>query len=173
MAPERDEAPADPDVKRGCSADRRVTVRTTHEESDLVAGALAPDNTDSMDVRVDVDTIVCTIERPTTGGLRSTTDDYVVNLRVADRVIASGRTHGATGSKATGLGETGTARADEADTHGRTKRTRYGGTGRPTTGPQRNTRHRTTLPERRSIGVMTTTTTTITTTTTTTTTNNE
>lgn len=116
MAPDRDEAPADPDVKRGCSADRRVTVRTTHEESDLVAGALAPDNTDSMDVRVDADTIVCTIERSTTGGLRSTTDDYVVNLRVADRVIASGRTHGATGSKATGLGETGTARADEADT---------------------------------------------------------
>ena len=116
MAPDRDEAPADPDVKRGCSADRRVTVRTTHEESDLVAGALAPDNTDSLDVRVDADTIVCTIERSTTGGLRSTTDDYVVNLRVADRVIASGRTHGATGSKATGLGETGTARADEADT---------------------------------------------------------
>jgi len=116
MAPERDEASADPDVERGCSADRRVTVRTTHGESDLVAGALAPDNTDSMDVRVDVDTIVCTIERPTTGGLRSTTDDYVVNLRVADRVIASGRTHGATGSKATGPGETGTARADEADT---------------------------------------------------------
>ena len=116
MAPDRDEAPADPDVKRGCSADRRVTVRTTHEESDLVAGALAPDNTDSMDVRVDADTIVCTIERSTTGGLRSTTDDYVVNLRVADRVIASGRTHGATGSKATGPGETGTARADEADT---------------------------------------------------------
>ncbi|WP_430504771.1 KEOPS complex subunit Pcc1 [Haloparvum sp. PAK95] len=72
---------------------RTATVRTTHEDADLVLAALAPDNTDSMDSRVDGDTVETTIERTATGGLRSTVDDYVVNLAVADRVIARGRDH--------------------------------------------------------------------------------
>ncbi|MWV65553.1 KEOPS complex Pcc1-like subunit [Halorubrum sp. JWXQ-INN 858] len=74
-------------------ADRVATLRTTHADAPLVAAALAPDDTDSIAARVDGDTITCTVTRPTTGGLRSTVDDYVVNLRVADRVIARARAH--------------------------------------------------------------------------------
>ncbi|WP_281195641.1 KEOPS complex subunit Pcc1 [Halorubrum sp. F4] len=72
---------------------RTAAVRTTHADAELVADALAPDDTDSMAVRVDGDAIDCRIERPTTGGLRSTVDDYVVNLRVAERVIERAREH--------------------------------------------------------------------------------
>ncbi|GAA0511350.1 hypothetical protein SAMN04488066_10412 [Halorubrum aquaticum] len=72
---------------------RTAAVRTTHADAELVAAALAPDDTDSMAVSVDGDAIDCRIERPTTGGLRSTVDDYVVNLRVAERVIERAREH--------------------------------------------------------------------------------
>lgn len=86
------------------AASRRVTIRTTHDRPDLVAAALEPDNTDEMTTRV-VDrpddgtdsadgetggkarpgTVETTIERSTTGGLRTTADDYVTNLQVAQR----------------------------------------------------------------------------------------
>ena len=65
---------------------RRAEVRTTHGSTDAaarVAAAIWPDNTDEMDTRVDDDAVVTTVERETTGGLQSTVDDYVVNLRVA------------------------------------------------------------------------------------------
>ena len=76
---------------------RRATIRTEHEHPELVAAALVPDNTDEMDTRVercgDEDAgasehaVVTTIERETTGGLRTTVDDYVTNLTVAQRLI--------------------------------------------------------------------------------------
>jgi hypothetical protein len=66
---------------------RRAVVRTTHAEPAVVAAAVAPDNTDEMDTRVADDRVVTAIERDSTGGLRSTVDDYVVNLTVADAVI--------------------------------------------------------------------------------------
>ena len=72
---------------------RTATVRTTHADADLVAAALAPDETESMTTRTDGDTIECTVERPTTGGLRSTVDDYVVNLHVADRIVERARAY--------------------------------------------------------------------------------
>ncbi|WP_418280389.1 KEOPS complex subunit Pcc1 [Halorubrum sp. DTA98] len=72
---------------------RTATVRTTHADAELVAAALGPDDTDSMVTRVDGDAIECTVERETTGGLRSTVDDYVVNLQVADRVIERTRAY--------------------------------------------------------------------------------
>lgn len=72
---------------------RTAAVRTTHADAGLVADALAPDNTDAMAMCVDDDAIACRIERPTTGGLRATVDDYVVNLRVADRVAERARAH--------------------------------------------------------------------------------
>ncbi|MGQ3329004.1 KEOPS complex subunit Pcc1 [Halorubrum sp. FL23] len=72
---------------------RTATVRTTHADAPLVAAALAPDETDSMATRVDGDAIECVVERPTTGGLRSTVDDHVVNLRVADRLVERARAH--------------------------------------------------------------------------------
>lgn len=62
----------------------RATVRTTHDRPDLVAAAVAPDNTDEMATRVVGDQVVTTIEREATGGFRSTVDDYVTNIAVAD-----------------------------------------------------------------------------------------
>lgn len=98
-SPPDDDAPADGD------ADRTATVRTTHADAATVAAALGPDETDSMRTRVDGDVVACTVARPTAGGLQSTLDDHLVNLRVADRVIERGRAHA----------ETDASRADAAD----------------------------------------------------------
>ena len=65
---------------------RRATVRTAHDRPKLVAAALRPDNTAEMSTRVDGRTVVTTIERDSIGGLRTTVDDYVTNLQVAQRV---------------------------------------------------------------------------------------
>ncbi|GGN96805.1 KEOPS complex subunit Pcc1 [Haloarcula pellucida] len=65
---------------------RRAEIRTTHgspARAARVAAALRPDNTDEMTTRVEDDAVVTTVERDSTGGLQSTVDDYVVNLRVA------------------------------------------------------------------------------------------
>lgn len=62
-------------------------VRTTHDRPAVVAAALEPDNTPELSTRVEGSTVVTTVERETTGGLRATTDDYVCNLAVATRVI--------------------------------------------------------------------------------------
>ena len=80
-------APADADAKR------TATVRTTHADAATVAAALGPDETDSMRTRVDGDVVACAIARPTTGGLQSTLDDHLVNLRVADRVVERAQSH--------------------------------------------------------------------------------
>jgi hypothetical protein len=88
---------------------RRARIRTDHGDGDrasAVAAALAPDNTAEMATRVDGATVETTIERPTTGGLSATIDDYVVNLRVAARVIE--------GSEVT---ETGTQQRTDAKTN--------------------------------------------------------
>jgi len=77
----------------GDDADRTATVRTAHADAATVAAALGPDETDSMRTRVDGDVVACTVARPTTGGLQSTLDDHLVNLRVADRVIDRARSH--------------------------------------------------------------------------------
>ncbi|TKX73998.1 hypothetical protein EXE46_11240 [Halorubrum sp. GN11_10-6_MGM] len=75
------------------AADRTATVRTEHADAATVAAALGPDETDSMRTRVDGDVVACTVSRPTAGGLQSTLDDHLVNLRVADRVVERARTH--------------------------------------------------------------------------------
>ena len=72
---------------------RRATLRTTHDDPATVAAALTPDNTESMQTTVEGDELVTTIERDSTGGLQSTVDDYVVNVTVAETVIAATRTH--------------------------------------------------------------------------------
>ncbi|SFR44532.1 KEOPS complex subunit Pcc1 [Halogeometricum limi] len=69
------------------SPSRTARLRTTHDAADVVAAALRPDNTDSIRMTVEGDTLVTDIERETTGGLQSTVDDTVVNLTVADAVI--------------------------------------------------------------------------------------
>ena len=62
---------------------RRATLRTTHARPEVVAAALRPDNTAEMTTDIEGDQVVTTIERETASGLRSTVDDYVVNLTVA------------------------------------------------------------------------------------------
>lgn len=67
----------------------RVTVRTEHGDADrarTIARSLRPDGTASMDTRIDGPTVETTIDRPTTGGLRTTLDDYLVGLQVAVQV---------------------------------------------------------------------------------------
>ena len=68
-----------------------ATLRTRHDRPAVVAAAVRPDNTDEMTTRVavsaDGDRVVeTTISRDSTGGLRTTVDDYVTNLAVADRL---------------------------------------------------------------------------------------
>ena len=62
---------------------REATIRSDVANPDLVAAALRPDNTPEMETLVEDGQVVTTIERETTSGLRSTVDDYVVNLTVA------------------------------------------------------------------------------------------
>jgi len=73
--------------------DRRATIRTTHESPGVVAAAVRPDHTGSVATAVRDGRIETRIERPTTGGLRATVDDYVVNLRVAEATLAAARRH--------------------------------------------------------------------------------
>jgi hypothetical protein len=65
---------------------RRARISTSHDDPAVVAGAVEPDNTDQMTTTVTAGRVVTTIERPATGGLQSTVDDYLVNLQVADAV---------------------------------------------------------------------------------------
>ena len=64
----------------------RATLRTTHADARTVAAALEPDDTDEMNTRTEDGRVVTTVERDSPGGLRSTVDDYVVNLEVADGI---------------------------------------------------------------------------------------
>lgn len=85
---------------------RRATLITSHDDPDdatTIAGAVTPDNTDDMQTRVDGTTVRTTIERQTTGGLAASTDDYVVNLAVAERVVTAA---------STGTGKTATSSTD-------------------------------------------------------------
>ncbi|MUV88059.1 KEOPS complex Pcc1-like subunit [Natronomonas sp. CBA1123] len=66
---------------------KRATIRTSHDHPELVAAALVPDNTDEMSTRVTDSAVETTIERDSTGGLRTTADDYVTNLTVAQQII--------------------------------------------------------------------------------------
>jgi hypothetical protein len=66
---------------------KRARLRTESRHSDIIAAALVPDNTEEMETQVDGDVIETTVTRETTGGLRATVDDYVVNLSVAERIV--------------------------------------------------------------------------------------
>lgn len=65
---------------------RRATITSRLDDAPTVAEALAPDDTDEIDTRVDDGRLVATIDRDSTSGLRSTVDDYIVNLDVAVQV---------------------------------------------------------------------------------------
>jgi hypothetical protein len=68
-----------------------VTIRTRHGDPETVAAALRPDDTDAMRTATDGGAVVTTIERGAAAGLRSTADDYLVNLIVAADTAAAGR----------------------------------------------------------------------------------
>ena len=77
---------------------RSATLRTTLADADVVAAAVRPDNTPQIDTRVEreadgPDVVVTTIARSTTGGLRTTVDDYAVNLAVARDVVQHANRH--------------------------------------------------------------------------------
>ncbi|WP_207590259.1 KEOPS complex subunit Pcc1 [Halomontanus rarus] len=72
---------------------RRATIRTTHDDPELVAAAIAPDNTAEMETTVDGNAVRTRIERETTGGLHATVDDYVVNVDVATTVVQHADEH--------------------------------------------------------------------------------
>ncbi|MDJ1430680.1 KEOPS complex subunit Pcc1 [Halostagnicola sp. A-GB9-2] len=96
---------------------RKATIRTTHDDAERLARALAPDNTDEMETSVErredgTRAVVTRIERETTGSLHSTVDDYVVNLDVA-RSIAE-RTSGSIDSQKTNRRRDSSADADGA-----------------------------------------------------------
>ncbi|MFB6089803.1 MAG: KEOPS complex subunit Pcc1 [Halobellus sp.] len=81
---------ADPGRER---APRTARLRTRHADAETVAAALRPDNTDSMEMAVEGETLVTTISRETTGGLQSTVDDTVVNLTVAATIVDTVQTY--------------------------------------------------------------------------------
>ncbi|CAI49695.1 uncharacterized protein NP_3208A [Natronomonas pharaonis DSM 2160] len=64
---------------------RRLTIRTDHDRPEVVAAAVAADNTAELSTHAEDGTVETTIERETTGGLRTTADDYVCNLIVAQQ----------------------------------------------------------------------------------------
>lgn len=72
---------------------RRATLSSTVDRPAVIAAAIEPDNTTEMETTVDGDTIVTTIERDSTAGLRSTVDDYVRNLSVALEVARTANRH--------------------------------------------------------------------------------
>ena len=107
------------DAGSGVERRARAVIRTTHDDPDTVAAALRPDNTDEMDATVEdgdgpaerdgradgsrrgdrrVRTVV---ERDSAAGLRSTVDDYLVNLDVADRTVRHANDHSTTSDHAT------------------------------------------------------------------------
>jgi pyrimidine deaminase RibD-like protein len=88
---------------------RRARVETSHAEPATVAAALAPDDTEATRTRAVDGAVVATVERPTTGGLAATVDDHLVNLGVAERVVA------ATRARRRGTAGGGTERSTDAD----------------------------------------------------------
>ena len=75
------------------TATRTATIRTELDDAEIVAASVRPDNTDEIDTVVSRSTVVTTVERETTGGLRTTVDDYVVNLAVAQKVVQAAKRH--------------------------------------------------------------------------------
>jgi len=95
---------------------RRARVRTMHGDETAaanIAAAVRPDNTDEMSTVVDGAAVVTTVERETTGGLRATVDDYVVNLRVADRLIDGDEDGSAASERGTSEADASEAGADD------------------------------------------------------------
>jgi len=71
---------------------RWARIETSHGDAGTartIANAVRPDNTAEMETTVEDDRIVTRIDRGTTGGLRTTVDDYVVNLGTAAQLATT------------------------------------------------------------------------------------
>jgi tRNA threonylcarbamoyladenosine modification (KEOPS) complex Pcc1 subunit len=64
-----------------------VEIETEHDDAEAVARAVAPDNTDEMDTRIEGERVVTRIEREDVGSAGSTGDDYLRSLIVADELL--------------------------------------------------------------------------------------
>jgi len=83
---------------------RQARIETEHDDpatARRLARTLRPDNTAEMDTRVEGSRVVTRVERPTTGSLESTVDDYVVNLQTGLAVLAQDSNHNADTDRAT------------------------------------------------------------------------
>lgn len=65
----------------------RATISTDHDEPEVVAAAVRPDNTPQVTTTVDGDAVETTIERETLGGLRATVGDYLRAVEVATETV--------------------------------------------------------------------------------------
>ncbi|NHN58363.1 KEOPS complex Pcc1-like subunit [Halorussus sp. JP-T4] len=66
-------------------------MRTEVDDAAVLAASVRPDNTPEIDTRAKGGVVETSIERGTTGGLRTTVDDYVVNLAVAQEVVQAAK----------------------------------------------------------------------------------
>lgn len=64
---------------------RRARIRTGHTRPVMIAAAVSADNTNEMTTKTGDGVVETSIERETTGGLHTSVDDYLVNLRVAEQ----------------------------------------------------------------------------------------
>ncbi len=53
----------------------------------LVAQSITPDNTPSIETKIEGNSVLATVQRDSIGSLRSTIDDLLVNLHVAVKII--------------------------------------------------------------------------------------
>jgi hypothetical protein len=84
----------DTDATAESSDRRRARIETAHGDSETaerIARALAPDNTAEITTRVEGSHVVTTIARPSTGGLHSTVEDYIVGLQVSAQLATRDR----------------------------------------------------------------------------------
>lgn len=65
----------------------RTRIATAHGHPEIVAAAVAPDNTPQLHTRVEDGAVVTDIERATVGGLRATVGDYLRAIAVADETV--------------------------------------------------------------------------------------
>ncbi len=62
-------------------------LRTAHPRPEVLAAALAPDNTPEIDTRLHEGRVETTVRRDDVAGLRATVQDYLRNLDAADRTV--------------------------------------------------------------------------------------
>lgn len=78
-----------------------ASLRTSHDDPDMIAHAIEPDHTDDIDSIVGDGYLETTFDREQLGSLHATVDDYLVNLQVAEQVIERTQTETMTSTEHT------------------------------------------------------------------------